>query len=136
MLFAGANKLVSRAGREVNRLAVEQFVPTFGRPNLYRAASPTLKKHGDAHPGRALFADDLDVAALRAQLERGARIRATKLTEKFDDADYRARYGERARPLFLVDADRRLQVVTAEKPPSMKIGQTVLALVEAEAELG
>ena len=129
------NLLAMTPSDEVNRLAVEQFVPTFGRPNLYRAASSSLRKPADAQPGRALFAPDLDVAALRSQLERGARIRATKLTEKFDEANYRDRYGERARPLFLIDAERRLQVVTAENPPTLKVGQTVLALVEADDQV-
>ena len=128
------NLLALTPSDEVNRLAVEQFVPTFGRPNLYRAASAAASKHPDALAGRALFADDLDVLTLRARLEGGARIRATKLTEKFGPEDYEAQYGDRARPLFLVGPDRKLQVVTADAAPAPRVGQTVLALVsDAEA---
>ena len=128
------NLLALTPSDEVNRLAVEQFVPTFGRPNLYRAASAAAAKHQEAQTGRALFAEDLDVLTLRGQLEGGARIRATKLTEKFGPEDYAEQYGDRARPLFLVGPERRLQVVTADAPPAPKVGQTVLAMVAAEPD--
>ena len=127
------NLLALTPSDEVNLLAVEQFVPTFGRSNLYRSAPTSPKKRQEPHPGRTLFANDLDVTTLRNQLERGARIRATKLTEKFSPEDYLKRYGDRARPLFVIDPERKLQIITAQNPPSLKIGQTVLALV-AEAD--
>ena len=136
LLNAGADKadLVVAATNhdEVNLLAVEQFVPTFGRPHLYRAAAADPKRRQPAHPGRALFGADLDVDTLRSKLHRGGRIRATKLTEKFGAGDYRDRYGDRAHPLFVVSADEKLQIVTAGGEPTLKAGQTVLALIEED----
>ena len=126
------NLLALTTSDEVNLLAVEQFVPTFGRPHLYRAAAADPKRRQPAHPGRALFGADLDVDTLRSKLESGGRIRATRLTEKFDADDYGERYGQRAHPLFVVHADGRLQIVTAGGAPTFKAGQTVLALIEAD----
>ena len=126
------NLLALTTSDEVNLLAVEQFVPTFGRPHLYRAAAADPKRRQPAHPGRALFGADLDVDTLRSKLESGGRIRATRLTEKFDADDYRERYGQRAHPLFVVNADGKLQIVTAGGEPTFKAGQTVLALIEAD----
>ncbi|MGC6488853.1 MAG: cation:proton antiporter [Planctomycetota bacterium] len=123
------NLLALTPSDEVNRLAVEQFVPTFGRPHLFRAASSAPKAGEEVPPGRTLFAHDLDVAALRDAVARGDRVRATKLTDKFGPDAYREQYGDRARPLFVIGADRRLQIVTADDPPTLKAGQTVLALV-------
>jgi len=127
------NLLALTSSDEVNRLAVEQFLPTFGRPHLFRAAPAASKPGHESSHGRTLFADDLNVAALRDALHRGARIRATKLTEKFGPDEYREQYGTRARPLFVISGDRQLQIVTADDPPTLKAGQTVLALVTEDA---
>ena len=126
------NLIALTPSEEVNRLAVEQFQATFGRPHLFRIATATEKRKEEAPTGRTLFADDLDAHTLRAHLQQGARIRATRLTEQFGPDEYRERYGERARPLFVVTGDKKLQIVTADQPPTLKIGQTVLALVPDE----
>jgi hypothetical protein len=81
------------------------------------------------HAGRVLFADDLNAEELRDQLHAGARMRATKLTEQFGPEQYREQYGEAARPLFLVTAEKKLIIVTTDNPAVLKVGQTVLALV-------
>jgi len=129
------NLLALTPSDEVNRLAVEQFLPTFGRPHLFRVASASKHRKEEGHAGRALFADDLDANTLRAMLEAGARIRATRLTEQFGPDAYRERYAERARPLFVVGADHQLQIVTADAPPTLKVGQTVLAMVPSDEQV-
>lgn len=126
------NLLALTPSDEVNRLAVEQFLPTFGRPRLFRVASASPHRKEEGHAGRTLFGDDLDAHTLRGMLEQGARIRATKLTEQFGPDAYRERHGESARPLFVITADRDLQIVTADAPPSLKVGQTVLAIVPSD----
>ncbi len=128
------NLLALTSSDEVNRLAVEQLLPTFGRPHLFQVASEKPRRGEQGHTGRTLFGDGLDAGRLRRALERGARIRATQLTEQFGPADYLARYGERATPLFVVDEDRELQVVTADAAPELKAGRTVLALVVDDGE--
>lgn len=128
------NMIALTPSDELNRLALEQFVPTFGRAHLFHVASGN-KKRADVHQiGRALFAEDLDAEALRAQLHGGARIRATKLTEQFGPEQYEEQYGDQARPLFLVTADKQLQILTTDNPPALKAGKTVLGLVSRDFE--
>lgn len=126
------NLMTLTSSDEINRLAIEQFLPTFGRPHLFRVASSSTHRKEEGHDGRTLFAHDLDVHTLRSMLQRGDRIRATKLTEQFGPDAYRERHGEHARPLFVISADRELQIVTADAPPTLKVGQTVLAIVPSE----
>lgn len=129
------NMIALTPSDEINRLALEQFLPTFGRAHLFRVA-PSNKKQLDVHQaGRVLFAEDLDAEALRGLLREGARIRATKLTEQFGPEQYLEQYGEQARPLFLITAERKLQIVTADAPAALKVGQTVLGLVPPSPEL-
>ena len=128
------NLLALTSSDEVNRLAVEQLLPTFGRPHLFQVASENPRSGEQSHAGRTLFGDGMDAGRLRRALERGARIRATQLTQQFGPDDYLARYGERATPLFLVDEDRELHVVTADAAPELKAGRTVLALVVDDGE--
>jgi len=123
------NMIALTPSDEINRLALEQFLPTFGRAHLYRLPSSNKKRTAPHHAGRKLFADDLDAEELRRQLEAGARLRATKLTEQFGPTEYREQYGEAARPLFLVSAEKKLTVVTTDSPAALKAGLTVLALV-------
>ncbi|MGK0154015.1 MAG: hypothetical protein ACI9SE_000965, partial [Neolewinella sp.] len=130
------NMIALTPSDEINRLALEQFVPTFGRAHLFRVASSNKKSTDPHHAGRELFATDLDTDELRNQLNSGARIRATKLTDQFGPDEYREQYGNQARPLFLVTADKKLQIVTTDNPPVLKVGQTVLGLVSRDFEAG
>jgi NhaP-type Na+/H+ or K+/H+ antiporter len=123
------NMIALTPSDEINRLALEQFLPTFGRAHLFRLTSSNKKRKDVHHAGRVLFADDLNAEELRDQLHAGARMRATKLTEQFGPEQYREQYGEAARPLFLVTAEKKLIIVTTDNPAVLKVGQTVLALV-------
>lgn len=122
------NMLALTPSDEINRLALEQFLPTFGRAHLFRLSSINKKRKDEHHVGRPLFGDDLDAEELRNKLHEGARIRATKLTEQFGPDAYREEYGETARPLFLVTPEKKLLIVTTDSPATLKVGHTVLAL--------
>lgn len=128
------NMIALTPSDEVNRLALEQFLPAFGRAHLFRVASKNTKRDDPHHAGRTLFADDLDAEELRNQLQNGARIRATKLTEQFGPAEYNKQHQDQARPLFLVTSDKKLQIVTKDSPAMLKVGLTVLGLVPRDLE--
>jgi hypothetical protein len=69
---------------------------------------------------------------LRSRLQAGARIKATKLTEMFGPEDYAAKYPNPAMALFVATQDRKLEFVTADQPPQLRSGATVLTLVPQE----
>ena len=123
------NMIALTPSDEINRLAVEQFLPTFGRAHLFRLPPSSQKLKDVHHAGRILFADDLDAEELRNRLQAGARLRATKLTEQFGPEQYSEQYGESARPLFLITPEKKLSIVTTDNPAVLKAGLTVLSLI-------
>lgn len=122
------NALAVTPSDEINRLAMQQLLPTFGRAGLFRLPPAARHKAHEPSPGRLLFRTDVTIEQLRERLQKGARIKATRITEHFGPEEYRAHYGEQAWPLFVLAADGSLQVVTAGNPPTLKVGCTVIAL--------
>ncbi|MCA8948917.1 MAG: sodium:proton antiporter, partial [Planctomycetes bacterium] len=116
---------------EINRLAAQEFLGTFGRPNLYRTtpSGRPAGEHDPSEPGRLLFGATVTTEWLREQLRRGAKVKATKLTEQFGPEEYAERYGDRIVPLFVISPERELAIVTAEERPELERGCTVLSLV-------
>jgi hypothetical protein len=66
---------------------------------------------------------------LADRFARGAAIKRNRLTEELDFAAYRERYGESALQLFVIRESGDVEIVTAEKSPAPKPGQTVVSLV-------
>ena len=132
--------LAFTANDRVNALAILNFADTFGRAEMYQLpseaeAGPTLDDMGlPLHlRGRTLFDKNATYGSLMAQLDRGAAVKVTKLTEEFDYAAFQERNGAAATPLFLLSDDSRLIVLTADKPASPTAGQRIVCLVTPEA---
>lgn len=121
---------------EVNRLALRQFATTFGRARLFRAVSQFVSREerSAAMPGRILFSADANGEWLSAQLQAGGRIRATRLTEQFGPDAYAALYPAPALPLCVIGPDAKVQMVTADQPPVLRVGCTVLTLVPTQQD--
>lgn len=118
---------------EVNRLALEEFLPTFGRAGLFRVATAGKPRHERDTLGRVLFANDATAELLTERLRTGSRIKATKLTEQFGPEQFAARVGADTMPLFLIGPDGKLGVFAADAKPQLKAGCTVLSLVGQES---
>ncbi len=118
---------------EVNALALQQFVGRFERAELYRLAMADGDSEVSAHEGRPLFAKGLTYAQIASRFGAGHVLKATRLSEEFTWKDYRVLYGSAAIPMFIITPEKRLIVVTADKPPSPSPGSTVIALVDPDA---
>ena len=120
----------------VNVLAVQRFERIFGRANCYQLApqqkNSRTKGHQHLH-GRWLFGDDTTYGVLDRRMRDGFIAKATRLSEEFDYRAFLARYGDDAVPLFIVDEQNRLNVVTPEKEDAPRPGQTVISLVKDES---
>ena len=119
---------------ELNALAAQRFAPLFGRENTYQLPPP---QEGDregglpAHlSGRLLFAPDATFSSLASRFATGSTVKSTKITDQFTMDDFRTRYGEDATLLFLV-ADDKLGVSASDRPPDVRPGQRIVALVAA-----
>ncbi|MBL8748487.1 MAG: sodium:proton antiporter [Planctomycetes bacterium] len=128
------NVLAMTPSEEVNRLALRQFAAVFGRARLYRlVGQPNSREERSGRmPGRVLFREGVTIEALRERLADGARIRSPKITEQFGPEAYAAKYGDAALPMFVVGPEARLQVVTADQPPPLRVGCTILTLALPE----
>ena len=84
--------------------------------------------------GRLLFDETLNHDALVSRFVRGFQVKTTKLTDEFTYKDFRARYGDTAIVLFVIDEAKKLEICSLEAPVDPKAGQSMIALVEPIAE--
>lgn len=120
---------------EVNALAALHFSELFGRSNVYQIASEDLDSQDPSQTmpghlrGRTLFDPSATHNLLAERVDAGATFKKTPITEEFDPASYRAHYGNRALPLFVVKDSGELTVLTTGGPAKLKAGQDLISLV-------
>ena len=120
---------------ELNALAVQHFIETFGRVNCYQLAmgheaSERQEKMGLHMHGRLLFDAEATFDSLQQRVLRGSVVRTTLLTEEFEFTDFLEQYADKALPLGLIKENGDFVLWTANSPPSPKPGQKLLALIE------
>ena len=123
---------------EVNSLAAIHLRLLFGRSNCYQLA-PQLQQHESETTSthvraRTLFDNQATGESLHQRFAAGAVVKATKLSDEFTLADFRARYGEQSLILFLITETNRLVIVAADDTVTPTAGQTVIALVDPPQE--
>lgn len=126
----------------VNVLALRRFSRLFGSAAVYRLApvpnTGGTRKTDAKGPkqDRLLFAPDVTHAVLQKRIAGGAVVKATPLTDTFDYEAYCDRYGQSQLPLFLIDKEEHLSVVTANQPATAHASQIIVSLVDVVDENG
>ncbi|MDP2690530.1 MAG: sodium:proton antiporter [Deltaproteobacteria bacterium] len=126
----------------VNSLSVLHFNKVFESSELYQLVpqkddrsaggkGEAVSKH--LH-GRFLFGKDINFPYLTHRFYSGAVVKKTRLTEKFDFEAFRKRHGPSAVPLFLITGEGVISVFTTGKQLEPGPGDTLLSLVDPEAE--
>jgi len=114
---------------DVNSLAALHYRELFGRRGVYQLAAKD--EPGRAHlRGRSLPADH---ATMEERYARGARFRATKLTDQFTLDDWRERNGDSALALAAISERGEVTIANNERPFEPAGKQTLVALVEETA---
>ncbi len=136
--ISGIGKLMAMtANDDVNSLAALHFAPLFGRSQAYQLM-PEDEKQLDAHSrhlrGRFLFGKGMTHSVLTQRFTEEAVIKKTRLSEDYGLEEHKARYGGEVLPLFLITEGGDLQVFTAEVNPKPQAGQTLISLVQIQAE--
>ena len=126
----------------VNVLALRRFSRLFGSASVYRLA-PVPNKGGtrktDAKgpkQDRLLFGTDMTHSVLQRRVAAGAVVKATPLTDTFNYQAYCDRYGQSHLPLFVIDKENHLSVMTANRPAAAQAWQTIVSLVDDTEENG
>lgn len=127
--------------RELNSLACVRYRPEFGAnrvvylrvlPPEGGEASRTDFAHQLAAP--KLLGDEVTRAQLEALVDRGWRLKATRLTEDFGFAEFLAKRGEGVLVPFALNERGQLRVATDGYRLEPKAGWTVVAFVAPEEE--
>jgi NhaP-type Na+/H+ or K+/H+ antiporter len=121
--------------RERNSLACVHYRQEFGRSKVYRLRNLTPLENTDraALAGSLLapplFDEEMTHGRFADMLERGWRIKLTKLTDTFDWPQFSEQYGSNTVLMFGVEEKGALRVASAKRELEPKPGWTVIALV-------
>lgn len=138
--LSGLGRLLAvTSNDEVNSLAAISFTDIFDRANVFQLPTHQAdkKKVGQGGEnriiGRRLFSPEATYEELDRRLDQGAVIKKTVLTQEFDYTAFRQQYGGRAIVMFVVSKNGKLQVCTADDPPTPVAGQKLISLIDANA---
>jgi hypothetical protein len=122
--------LVATPNDEFNALATINSIDARGRSRVFQLA-PSVGSDQVAQRlrGRTLGSTSFSFIEASEQLLAGGSFRATPMTDRFGYSDYRAEYGDRTTPLFVVQGGEIVGAFTDEGSPTVTPGQTVVALV-------
>jgi len=122
---------------DLNRLAVLEYEPVFGRAAVYQLppdGNSSKRRDASAHmEGRYLFHPDADFRDLESRFAAGATVKKTKITEEYSFDNFLAAYGDTALVLFVIGENRTLNVITANESITPKPGQSIVAIVHEDA---
>ena len=148
------NMLAMTSNDEANSLAAVRFAKILDRANVYQvrpegrdatasASASAAATDGSASDsgatslgGRHLFGKQMSYGTLLGRLYRGGTIKSTPLSEQFDYAAFRERYGDSAIPLFYVKGSGEVRPFTIEKPPQPEPGQKLISLLSEKPAPG
>ncbi len=121
----------------LNALACTRYKNEFGANNVYSLQNSEEKGASEKkiiathYAGQRLFGEGVTNAMLASLVSKGAEIRGTQLSEEFDYATYKDKYGKGIIPLFALDERERLRVFTADSKLEPIPGWTVVSLLPA-----
>ena len=124
---------------ELNTLAAARFQHEFGPQRLFALTNGQESRRSDKHRasheyrGQALGNPALTYGQLASELNQGAELYSTNLTDNFTWDDYLALHGKRVTLLFARDNTGWVHVVTADSELKPGTGWTLLALIRRES---
>ncbi len=121
---------------EVNSLATLHFEDIFGRSEVYQlplTAKSSVESRGVMPKhlrGRFLFDKKATCDYLEARFRAGAVVKKNSITEEFDFAAFKSKYGEDALPMFIITESGNLKVWTAIYQPLPEPGEKLISIVD------
>ena len=122
--------LIATPNDEFNSLAAIRAVESRDRSRVFQfAPSSGSESSSTRSRARLLVSASFSFITASEQMLSGGVFRSTPLTPHFTFRDYRARYGGRATPMFLVDRGRIVGIASADSSFNPSPGQSVVALI-------
>ena len=125
---------------EVNSLATLHFEDIFGRSEVYQlplSIESRVERRGTMPKhlrGRFLFDKKATCDYLEARFLAGAIVKKNTITEEFDFAAFKSKYGEDALPMFVIKESGDLKVWTAIDQPVPEPGEKLISVVDETEE--
>lgn len=115
-----------------NELACTRYRDDFGAKGVYalRVGLPGKGRKQPAGHGQQIFGKNGNYAELIRRIHLGAEIKRTLLTETYSLDTFHKAYGERAEPLFAIDAKGRAEVFHANYSGQPGPGWSIIALID------
>lgn len=124
--------------RYVNVIAAIHYQQDFGARRIFRLASDISMRKAEKHQvtqgyqGRQLFGEEVSYGEVLKLLNRGWKIKSTRLSEEFGWEQYQAENGEDYLPLFVIDGKGWIVPFVAGEDLSPGADSIVLALAPEE----
>jgi len=133
--LGGLGRMIAMTSNDdLNRLASLEFAGDFGRANVYQLrprenAASERRKTSKAHiQGRFLFHSTLNFEKLEHEMEAGATVKKTKITDEFTYENFLYQHGISSTLLFVIRESGKLEIVAADDVEPVS-GDTVVSLV-------
>ena len=138
--LVGIGRLFAMSRRPaLNALACTRYKNEFGANNVYilqtaeEKGAPEKLAIATHLSGSHLFGENITHTMLASMIGKGAEIRGTQLSEAFDYASYREKYGKGLIPLFALDSRGELRVFSVGSELDPEAGWTVISLLPPDA---
>jgi hypothetical protein len=125
---------------EVNSLAALHFEDIFGRSEVYQLP-PSGKSSVESRGvmpihlrGRFLFDKKATCDYLEARFQAGAVVKRNSMTEEFDFAAFKSKYGQDALPMFVITESGNLRIWTATRQLIPGRGEKLISIVDEPDE--
>ena len=136
--FSGIGRLLAvTPNDEVNSLATLRIEHPLETSEVYQLPAPNYAKlagqgrQSHAMHGRLLFSPDATFSRISERVRSGHVFKKTNLTETFDYENFKGQHGESALPMFLVDDQNRVTVLTVVGNVTIKPGHKLISLVQS-----
>ena len=135
--LSGIGKLLALTSNdEANALAALKYTREFDSLSVFQLKPGRTSERaqlGDESRGRLLFHKGVTYAELSHLFSRGAKLKKTNITERFNMADFEAVHGNNYVAMFVINASG-VQVLTEEAPAQEMSGTLVALVLEPEPE--
>ncbi|MDX1608266.1 MAG: sodium:proton antiporter [Candidatus Spechtbacterales bacterium] len=120
---------------QVNTMACMRFAGIIGRANVYQLWPDEKDKRAPQEiapnlRGRLMFSQKTTYNDLNKMLSReDTTIKMIAITQEFTYKHFISQYAEGALPLFIIDENEKINIISKDKAPKPVAGQKIIAIV-------